>query len=167
MKIHVKISPCINSFLRIWPYHVEEMETFKRKTALYDPQVLQKHRLTSPPPWWKYIKTHQHFISFFGGGVLVSKSCLTLMSPWTVTCHGILFVHGVLQARILEWTDISFSRGSSQPRDRTQISRIADRLFTYWAIREAPHFFLWDSAIWPESFSKDWGSTFISSVSFG
>ena len=39
-------------------------------------------------------------------------------------------VHGILQARILEWVAISFSRGSSQPRDRTQVSRITDRSLT-------------------------------------
>ena len=46
-------------------------------------------------------------------------------------------VHGILQARILEWTAISFSRGSFQPRDRTRISCIADRRFTVWATSEA------------------------------
>ena len=46
-------------------------------------------------------------------------------------------IHDVLQARILEWVAIPFSRGSSQPRDRTQVSRIAGRCFTLWAIREA------------------------------
>ena len=38
--------------------------------------------------------------------------------------------HGILQARILEWVAISFSRGTSQPRDRTQVSRIAGKGFT-------------------------------------
>ena len=47
------------------------------------------------------------------------------------------FVHGILQARILEWVAISFSRGSSQPRDRSQVSCIAGRFFTNWATREA------------------------------
>jgi len=42
-------------------------------------------------------------------------------------------VHGILQARILEWVAISFSKGSSQPRDQTQVSRIAGRFFTIWA----------------------------------
>ena len=46
-------------------------------------------------------------------------------------------VHGIFQAGILEWAAISFSRGSSQPRDRTRVSCIADRLFTVWATREA------------------------------
>ena len=46
-------------------------------------------------------------------------------------------VHGILQARILEWVAVPFSRGSSQPRDQTQVSCIA-RFFTSWATREAP-----------------------------
>ena len=46
-------------------------------------------------------------------------------------------VHGILQSRILEWVAISFSRGSSQPRDRTQVSHIAGRCFNLCATREA------------------------------
>ena len=46
-------------------------------------------------------------------------------------------VHGILQARILERVAFPFSRGSSQPRDQTQVSRIAGRFFTIWATREA------------------------------
>ena len=42
-------------------------------------------------------------------------------------------VHGILQARILEWVTISFSRGSSRPRDRTWVSRIWGRSFNLWA----------------------------------
>ena len=49
-------------------------------------------------------------------------------------------VHGILQARILEWVAFPFSRGLSQPRDRTQVSRIAGRFFTSWATREASFF---------------------------
>ena len=45
-------------------------------------------------------------------------------------------VHGILQARILEWVAISFSRGSSQPRDGTWVSSIAGRCFILWATRE-------------------------------
>ena len=43
--------------------------------------------------------------------------------------------HGILQARILEWAAFAFSRGSSQPRDQTQVSHIAGRGFTSWATR--------------------------------
>ena len=45
-------------------------------------------------------------------------------------------IHGILQARILEWVAISFPRGSSQPWDRSRVSRIAGRRFTVWATRE-------------------------------
>ena len=47
-------------------------------------------------------------------------------------------VHGILQARVLEWIAISFSRASSRPRDWTQFSCIAGRRFNLWATREAP-----------------------------
>ena len=48
-----------------------------------------------------------------------------------------LSIHGIFQARVLEWVAISFSRGSSQPRDWTQVSCIAGRRFNLWATREA------------------------------
>ena len=47
-------------------------------------------------------------------------------------------VHGILQVRILEWVAFPFSRGSSQPRDQTQVSHIAGEFFTSWATLEAP-----------------------------
>ena len=47
-------------------------------------------------------------------------------------------VHGIFQAIVLEWIAISFSRGSSQPRDQTRVSHIVDRCFTFWATREVP-----------------------------
>ena len=46
-------------------------------------------------------------------------------------------VHGILQAIVLEWIAISFSRVSSQPRDQTRVSRIVGWHFTVWATREA------------------------------
>ena len=57
-------------------------------------------------------------------------------TPWTVSPPG-SSVHGILQARILEWVAISFSRGSFQPRDRIQVSDIVGRCFIVWATREA------------------------------
>ena len=47
-------------------------------------------------------------------------------------------VHGILQARILDWVASPLSREASQPRDQTQVSRIAGGLFTSWATRQAP-----------------------------
>ena len=52
------------------------------------------------------------------------QSCLTLCNP--MDC----IVHGILQARILEWVAVPLSRGSSQPRDWTQASRTVGRFFT-------------------------------------
>ena len=56
--------------------------------------------------------------------------------PWTYT------VPGILQARILEWVAFPFSRGSSQPRDQTQVSWIAGRFSTSWATREAQYWYI-------------------------
>ena len=57
-------------------------------------------------------------------GALVTQSCLILCDPMDCSPPG-FSVHGILQARILEWVAIPFSRGSSRPRDRTLISFIA------------------------------------------
>ena len=61
---------------------------------------------------------------------------LTLCDPVDYSPPGFP-VHEIPQARVLEWVAISFSRGSSQPRDRTQVSCIAGGFFTIWAAREA------------------------------
>ena len=66
----------------------------------------------------------------------VSQSCPTLCDPMDCSLQ-VSSVHGVLQARIPEWVAISFSRGSSWPRDQTWIGHIACRFFTVWATREA------------------------------
>ena len=49
-------------------------------------------------------------------------------------------VHGILQARILEWVAFPFLRGSSQNRDQTQVSHIAGGFFTSWAAREVQEY---------------------------
>ena len=63
--------------------------------------------------------------------VKVTQACLTLCDPMDYT------VHGILQARILEWVAVPFSKGSSQPRNRTGVSCIVGGFFTNWAMREA------------------------------
>ena len=55
--------------------------------------------------------------------VLVAQACPTLCDPMDCRPPG-SSVYGILQARILEWVAIPFSRGSSQPRDRTQVSAL-------------------------------------------
>ena len=66
----------------------------------------------------------------------VAQSCPTLCNPMDCSPPG-SSIHGILQARILEWVAISFSRGSSQPRDQTQVSCVAGRRFNLWVTREA------------------------------
>ena len=61
----------------------------------------------------------------------VAQSCPTLCDPMGYK------VHEALQASILEWVAFPFSRGSSQPRDQTQVSCTAGGFFTSWATREA------------------------------
>ena len=63
--------------------------------------------------------------------VKISQSCPTLCDSMDYT------IHGILQVRILECIAFPFSRGSSQNKDLTQVSHIADRFFTSWAIGEA------------------------------
>ena len=65
----------------------------------------------------------------------VTQSYPTLCDPMDCSLPG-SSVYGIFQAIVLEWIAISFSRGSSQPRDRTQVSHIIDRCFTVWATRE-------------------------------
>ena len=68
--------------------------------------------------------------------MLVAQSCLTLFNPMDCSPPG-SSAHGILQARILGWVATPFSRGLSQPRDRTPVSCIASRFFSVWATREA------------------------------
>ena len=67
--------------------------------------------------------------------ILVIHLCPTLSDPMDCSLPGFSAL-GILQARILEWVAIPFSRGSSRPRDWTQVSCIAGIFFTIWAIRE-------------------------------
>ena len=83
-----------------------------------------------------FLKFIQVLLNFSAGlifamKVKVAQSCPPLCNPMDYT------VHGTLQARILEWVTCAFSRGSSHPRDRTQVSCIAGGFFTSRATREA------------------------------
>ena len=65
-----------------------------------------------------------NLLKLTGSEVKVTQSCPALWDPMDYT------VHGTLQARILEWVAVPYSRESSQPRDRTQVSHTAGRFFT-------------------------------------
>ena len=73
---------------------------------------------------YKYVHTHTHIHK-----TVVTQSCPTLWDPMDCRPPG-SSVHGILQARILEWLAISFSRGSSRPRDQTWVFHITGRCFT-------------------------------------
>ena len=90
--------------------------------------------ITRAGPWWS-------------SEVKVTQSCVTFCYPMDCRTTGSC-VHGILQARLLEWVAISFSRGSSWPRDWNLVSCIAGRFFTIWATREAQ-----DSSMAPNAFA--------------
>ena len=87
--------------------------------------------------YWSGEPLPRNGIKYFSGGnlekwylkvkVWIAQSCPTLCDPMDYT------VHGILQARILEWVAFPFSRGSSQPRDWNHVSHIAGEFFTSWA----------------------------------
>ena len=68
---------------------------------------------------------------------MVAQSCPTLFNRVDCSMPG-SSVRGILQARILEWVAMPFSKGSSWPRDWTHVSCIAGRFFTVWGPGEAP-----------------------------
>ena len=93
-------------------------------------------------PWdQKELNTTERVSKHKGTGnkywCLVPQSCPTFCDPVDCSPPG-SSVHGAFQARILEWVAISFSMGSSPPRDQTQVSHTAGRLFTILAITATP-----------------------------
>ena len=113
------------------------------------PRILERvpcpfHRGTSLPRNWASVSciAGRFFTSWATREVCgcsiseVSQSCPTRGDPMDCSPPG-SSVHGILQARILVWVAISFSRGSCRLRDRTQVSFIAGRRFNLWATREA------------------------------
>ena len=95
---------------------------------------------------WPMNLTHLTCLSFTAGRFSIHRATcewvtqlyLTLCDPMDYTSHGLLL------ARILEWVVFSYSRGSSQPRDWTQVSYITGKLFTSGATREA-HWTTWEA----------------------
>ena len=90
-----------------------------------------------------HVIPHSFWLSIFPWNIKLKKvktevtqSCPTLCNPMDCSLPG-SSLHGILQARVLEWVDISFSRGSSRSKDQTQVSHIPGRHFNLWATREA------------------------------
>ena len=102
-------------------------------------KVLNHNHLTGAELWSEHLlECGQERMTFFKKP-LWELSCSAVSNsatPGTVVLQGPLSM-GILQARILEWVAMPSSRGSSQPRDRTQVSCISGGLLTVWATREA------------------------------
>ena len=80
--------------------------------------------------------------------VLVTQSCMILWDHVVCSPPGSC-VHGIFQARLLEWVAIPFSRGSFLPRDQTQVSCIAGRFFSVWtSMFTIIHIFAWWISLW-------------------
>ena len=73
--------------------------------------------------------------------VLVTQSCSTFCDPVKCSLSG-FSVHGVLQARVLDWVDIHFPRGPSESRDWIWISWFAGKFITVWATKEV-RIYIW------------------------
>jgi len=93
--------------------------------------------------------------SFFKEETEVTQLCPILSNPMDCSLPG-SSVHGIFQARILEWGAISFSRRSSWPRNWTQVSGTVGRRFTIWATREVEEEEGFIS--WRHSVGKAWAS---------
>ena len=94
------------------------------------PKSLQNNEDSEVMPSWSALKGKWKKVK-------VAQLWPTLRYPMDYSLPG-SSVHGILQARLLEWVAIPFSMGASQPRDQTQIFHTAGRFFTIWATREDP-----------------------------
>ena len=108
-------------------------EEKKKKVGLYQTKNLCKEKKTINKMKMQPMESGKTFVNYISNSV--SQSCLTLCNPMDCSPPGSP-VHGILQARLLEWVAIPFSRGSSWPRDQIQVSHIAGRFFIIWAIRD-------------------------------
>ena len=114
-----------------WSWRKGKGKQFPQRWIIYFPGRKEKQPVTAD--WWMMAVTARHN----GFSTCVhAQSCLTLRDPMDYSPPDSL-VHGILQAIILEWVAMPFSRGSSWPRDQTQVSHIAGGFFTIWVPREA------------------------------
>jgi len=111
-----------------WMWEMDHKEGWVLKNRCFRTVVLEKTR--------ESLELQGNQTSQSQRKVKVVQSCPTFGDPIDCSLLG-SSVHGILQIRILEWVAISFSRGSSQPRDRTQVSCTAEGFFTIWTTRAA------------------------------
>ena len=130
----------------------------------HDWRDLLEHSLTfEPPSHHRFHPTSlgHHRVLNWASCAIGGSHSLSLFSHWVVSDSGDPMdcslpgssVHGILWARILEWVAISFSRGSSWPRDRNQMCCTAGRVFTEWATRQAQVSYFTQSSVYVSVFS--------------
>ena len=113
-------------------------DRWEETQGVREPQAMESLSTAPPTKCYNFVQINKHWKWMFKVNTLlkvkVAQLCPTICNPMDYT------VHGILQARILEWVAFPFSRGSSQPRDQTQVSHIAGRFFTSWATRETQEY---------------------------
>ena len=108
------------------------------KPNIQKTKIMECSPITSWQTDGKKVETVTDFI-FLGYKITADSDWgheIKTLPSWEKSLSG-SSIHGIFQARVLEWIAISFSRGSSRPRDQTRVSRIAGRRFTIWVTREA------------------------------
>ena len=120
---------------KLWPWEVREKGKLELDFVLW----------LSGKDWiWNITQTLTLLIFYYIhmlNAVQIKTLSHEILDPMDCSLPG-SSVLGIFQARILEWVAISFSRGSSWPRDQTQASRVVGRRFTVWATREAMRYLL-------------------------
>ena len=120
-KTSLKVSSVVSD--SVWPHG-------QQPTRLLHPRTTSYHLLIGGTTQLNQLHLHCVFS--------VAQSCPTLCDPMDYSPPG-SSVQWNSQARILQWVAIPFSRRSSRPRDRTQVSCIAGEFFTIWATRDYVH----------------------------
>ena len=120
-----------------WPWALRHMMTVNLLTCVCSPENVSKnccsHSLGTPLGEKSQIQETCYKDGEVKWSEVKLLSHVRLCDPVDCSPSG-SSVHGILQARILEWVAVSFSRGSSRPRDQTQVSCIAGRCFNLQGI---------------------------------
>ena len=136
----VWITTKCGEFLQRWEYQtilpVSWETCMKVKKQQLEPDMEQLTHSKVGKEYDETVYCHLAYLTYIQSRSEIAQSCPTLCDPMDYSLQG-FSIHGVFQARVLEWVTISFSLGSSWPRHQTQVSRIVGRHFTIWATREA------------------------------
>ena len=137
-----QISLSVNLY-QLSPLFIAHLPTYLlNKWSFYREDSIRRAEIANQ----NYYRIYLGLLHFHG--CLVIKSCSPLLqphglyiatfaTPWTIYSQPGPSVHGIFQARILEWVAISFSRGSSWPRHWTYVSRTGRQILSHWVTREA------------------------------